>query len=166
IDSRNLAAHPPGRDAPTAKPSSLPRCAPSPLYLPAETCIQHVLEGLNQGCFVFHRVKLAWGLAPHGLSFLIEDFHLQRVQLQHHPTVLVRVPLDVGVFHVGKVLVARCDVSAVALGPHLPGALPARLLEDQSSFQTTSSLAMSPWASSSDQMPSGRPAVMSPATPL
>src|SRR5205823_8046552 len=141
IDSRNLAAHRPGRDAPTAKPSSLPRCAlVAPLTYPAETRIQHAIENVKHGCFAFHRVKLAWGLAPHGLSFLIEDFHLQRVQLQHHPTVLARVPLDVGVFHVGKVLVARCDVSAVALGPHLPGALPARLLEDQSSFQTTSSL--------------------------
>src|SRR5207247_8768289 len=95
INPRNLAAHPPGRDAPTAKPSSLPRCAlVAPLTSPAETRIQHAIENVKHGCFAFHRVKLAWGLAPHGLSFLIEDLHLYGVQLQYHPTVHFLVPLD------------------------------------------------------------------------
>src|SRR5207245_9176098 len=40
---------------------------------------------------------------------------------QYHPTVLFRVPLDGGI---GKVSVARFDVSAVELGPHLPALFP------------------------------------------
>src|SRR5438132_10605462 len=62
INPRNLAAHPPGRDAPTAKPSSLPRCAlVAPLTSPAENHIQHAIENVKHGCFAFHRMKLAWG---------------------------------------------------------------------------------------------------------
>src|SRR5438445_13680191 len=83
INPRNLAAHPPGRDAPTATPSSLPRCARvAPLTSPAETRIQHAIENVKHGCCAFHRPKLAWRLAPHGLSSLLQQLRLKGVQLE------------------------------------------------------------------------------------